>query len=213
MDFLYGSVYPLLVLIVIGGTVVTLGLEGLWSGLIMLINVVAAGLVATGYFQPLAQYLHSLYPYAGFFWDVFALLALFLVMIFLLRTITDWLSPRKVLFPKLVDQIGGGLMGVITGWVLVGFFSFAILISPVEPKPLMGSMGPYGESYVLPGNPAQQWLLLTTYQSWGAMAPLTHNAQPFQNLGRDNMLQYYAERRELYASEKSIEAGVTGLIQ
>src|SRR5690348_14391077 len=71
---------------------------GLWSNTITLVNVLTAGLLATNYFEPLADYFEGLDSSFTYVWDFLALWLLFGGAMLGLRIATDYMSPLKVKF-------------------------------------------------------------------------------------------------------------------
>ena len=90
--------------------------EGMWSNVLRFLTVVAFALLATNYFEPVADQLDAWMPSYTYCWDFVALWGLFAVFVSLFRAITDQLSKVKVRFPAKIDQVGsvvfsGGRLG------------------------------------------------------------------------------------------------------
>ena len=102
--------------------------EGLFTAVTMLVNVLVAGLIAFNFWEPVAGYLGSgsLKPYA----DILCLVLLFCVSLIGLRTITNNLNETQVEFPPVPQQIGGGIVGLLTGYLLSGFLICALETLP-----------------------------------------------------------------------------------
>ena len=99
--------YTIIMLLIIGAVVAMVGTEGAWSAALMLINTITAALLAMNFWEPLAALGIGYSPGTEFFIDFFLLTSLFAIIVMVLRTITDKLSRKRPLLPKLADTIGG----------------------------------------------------------------------------------------------------------
>ena len=122
--------------------------EGMWTNAIRLINVIFAALLAMNYFEPLANWLDDWMRAFSYYWDFLAMWALFVVSFFVLRLLTDTISQVKVRFPKIVEQIGSGIFGVVLGGVMVGFTLTTLYAVPLGKTFLFGGFRP-GQAMVL----------------------------------------------------------------
>jgi uncharacterized membrane protein required for colicin V production len=102
--------------------------EGLFTAVTMLVNVLAAGLVAFNFWEPLASLFGSgaLKPYA----DILCLTFLFCITLVVLRTITNNLNDTQIEFPQVAQVLGGGAVGLLTGYLLSGFLTCALETLP-----------------------------------------------------------------------------------
>src|SRR5262245_58566687 len=102
--------------------------EGLFTAVTMLVNVLAAGMVAFNFWEPLASLFGSgaLKPYA----DILCLTFLFCVTLVVLRTITNNLNDTQIEFPPVPQVLGGGVVGLLTGYLLSGFLICALETLP-----------------------------------------------------------------------------------
>lgn len=92
---------------------------GLFSALLNFIAVVAAGLIALSLWEPISYWLLGRMPaYA----HGVGLLAPFVIALILLRGLIDRLCRHNVHVPRLADQIGGGVVGLVTGVLAMGLF-------------------------------------------------------------------------------------------
>jgi uncharacterized membrane protein required for colicin V production len=104
--------------------------QGLFSSALMFFETVTACVVAFAFYESV----HSLWsgaltnPGIG---HPLALMLLFLATMVLLRLATDRLIPGKVRLPVVVDRAGGGVMGLLTGLVLVGTPLVAVQMLPI----------------------------------------------------------------------------------
>jgi hypothetical protein len=102
--------------------------EGLFTAVTMLVNVLAAGMIAFNFWEPLASLFGSgfLKPSA----DILCLTFLFCVTLVALRTITNQLNDTQVEFPPVPQALGGGAVGLLTGYLLSGFLACALETLP-----------------------------------------------------------------------------------
>ena len=71
----------------------------MWSNALRFMVVVAAALLATNYFEPVADQLDAWQPTYTYCWDFLSLWGLFAIFVVLFRAVTDQLSKVKVRFP------------------------------------------------------------------------------------------------------------------
>ncbi len=123
---------------VVLGSLAMLVREGLWSNALMLCNVLMSGLVAFGFFAPLAllidektdgQYTYPL--------DFICLWCLFVLSVVLFRLISDVLSKSRMRFKNPIDPVGGPLVGLVISWVLAAFLMASLHAAPLA-KDLLG---------------------------------------------------------------------------
>ncbi|MBA4015650.1 MAG: hypothetical protein C0483_00535 [Pirellula sp.] len=160
--------YVLLILFI--SIVATLLRDGLWSNTITLFSTVTAAVVATNYFEPVADLLTGFVPAMLHFWDLLALGLVFTVTYVLLRTIGTKLSRFRVRFHPPVDNFGGVLMAAFIGWTAVMFVCFALHLAPLSRNFMGGSFDP--EQNMLYGlAPDRKWLgfmqKLSNGGAWG----------------------------------------------
>jgi hypothetical protein len=99
--------------------------EGAHAAFLMLCNVFLSGVVAFNFFEPLAREIEPIFAdgvLAGLE-DAFCLLGLFAGTLGLLRWATNALCPNHPEYHPLGNQIGAGLFGLMTGYLLAGFLA------------------------------------------------------------------------------------------
>ena len=105
--------------------------DGLFTALCMLVNVLISGIIAFGFFEPIADWLEG--PLQGGsaagYEDFSALVVLFAASVIALRSITNRLAPDMLDFPGNVQYIGA-LFGLITGYFVTGFLLCAMQTLP-----------------------------------------------------------------------------------
>jgi Colicin V production protein len=146
--------------------------SGLWGNLIMIFNVIIAGLIATNYFEPLAVWLDGQMPSYTFFCDFVAMWAIFSLSVIILRALTDTLSRVKVRFKKPVELAGGLLCGAIVGWLMVCFSLFSLHTAPLATQFLGGGFNS-GANMFLGTAPDRAWGRFAAGQSNPENGPLT----------------------------------------
>ena len=75
------AILTILMLIILAACVATSYAEGMWSNAIRLINVVTAALLATNFFEPVAQWLDNWDHARTYVWDFLALWGLFAALL------------------------------------------------------------------------------------------------------------------------------------
>lgn len=110
-------------LIVIGAVGYACFAEGVFGALAALFMVFLSGSVAFAFFEPVARLLGPMIhgTFVNNYEDGIALCALFCITYIVLRTIVNNLTVRRFEYPMLLDQIGGGVVGALTGYLVSGF--------------------------------------------------------------------------------------------
>ena len=115
------ALLPVVLLAVFFACVAMMFNEGLWNNAIMFFNVMMAALLATNYFEPLADWLQRKDPSYMFVVDFLSVWAIFAVVLVVLRLATDKISRVKVRFKRPVD-IAGGIFFAAVGRLDHGLF-------------------------------------------------------------------------------------------
>ena len=146
--------------------------DGLFTALCMLVNVVMAGIVAFGFFEPIADWLDG--ALQGGFWsgyeDFTILILLFAGALILARAATNFLAPDMLDFPGNV-QYGGAIFGLINGYLLAGFLLCALQTLPwhenfLDFRPRVSNDS--GPRSIFP--PDRVWLAMMRYAGAHALA-------------------------------------------
>jgi uncharacterized membrane protein required for colicin V production len=118
MSFLLPAALFLIFVICVG----FLYTEGMWGNALRLINVVTAALLATNFWEPMANFLEqNVSKSFTYFWDFISLWVLFIFFLLIFRTATKFASKVNVRFLALANRIGGAAFAVWIGWVMVCF--------------------------------------------------------------------------------------------
>src|SRR5258708_5386830 len=98
--------------------------EGLFAALALCVNVFLAGVLTFHFWEPLADQLDNLFVGGGLsgFEDTFVLTFLFVSFLSVLRLATARWAPGPAQFAGYVQQIGGGLFGLLAGYLVAGFW-------------------------------------------------------------------------------------------
>ena len=147
--------------------------EGALGAGMTLLSVVFAGLLAMNFFEPLAGFLErtvALGPFWQYRWDFIALMGLFALFTFLLRLMTDHLSPTFVQMHHLAYDVGRWACGVLTGYATVAIFLTAMHTAPLPRTVDSSTITEFAGFKAEGGNffglsPDKQWLGFTQWVS------------------------------------------------
>ena len=183
-----------LILIVLACVSMTL-YEGLWTNTISIFNAFFAAIIASIYFEPVADFCNEQFPSYTYFWDLLSLWGLFAFALLVLRTTTDSISKTRVRFKLPVDRIGGWLAGGILGCMVCTFFLFAAHTAPLTRNSFGGQFQetPTSNNFFLA--PDRQWLGFLQSRSKDAMSTSSPNVfDP-----NSEFILKYGERRERFS--------------
>jgi len=164
---------------------------GLWSGFISLINLVLAALVATAFFEPVADQLEygsgTNSMQFTYLCDFVAIWLVFVAAAVLIRILSDSFSSVRLRFDPVTEMIGRSVVAVLAGGIFVCFAHFTLLVAPL---PFTG-----GETDMRITQPRQIWISLTRGLSSGSLAESrdTKLAQPYRD--EHNRIQGDSELR------------------
>jgi hypothetical protein len=163
------TVFTIVIILIVGYAQLR---EGLFTACTVLVNVVLAGLVAFGLFEPFAAWLEP--NLSGNFLanteDFLALILLFCVAFVLLRSLTNYLAPEMIAFDGNV-QFGGAAIGLLSGYLLAGFLICAMETLPLHENFLdfqPRQTGDTGPRSVFP--PDRVWLALMRHAGAHALS-------------------------------------------
>jgi hypothetical protein len=192
MAFLLG----VLLLVLFIAVVASLYTEGMWGNAIMLINVVTAGLLATSYFEPVAEKLEGMSDFLAsctYLMDFLSLWLIFAVALVVLRILTDKICRVKVRFLKLADQIGSIIFACLVALAMVCFTTFTLHTAPLAKEFMFGGFKS-NEGKILGWSPDKWWLRFAWSASKNAYCWPT--PKPFDHHG-DFVSKYEARRQEI----------------
>ncbi len=149
----------LVLLVVFFAVLAMLIREGLWSNAILFFNVMTAAMLASNYYEWLAEWLYKKWPTYTYLLDFLSLWAIFSVVLIVLRLLTDKISRVKVRFKMPVEWAGGIFFALWVGWIMVGFTTFTLHTAPLARNFLGGQFQPEPTSNNFFGfGPDRQWL-------------------------------------------------------
>ena len=146
---------------------------GMWSNFITLINFFLASLIASSFYEPLAQYLSRQISDYSALADFLALWILFLGTFILCRAVTDVLSPRQMKFDIVTEMIGRSVFSIWIACVFIAFTLFSFHMAPFHPDAFQKEV----ESSTLGFGPDRMWLAFIQSRSRGALS--ASNAKNF----------------------------------
>jgi len=195
-------VLNIFILLVLLGLIAIWSTYGVFSALLHLIIVVAAGTIAFAVWEPLAFWLLGRMPaYA----HGVGLLAPFTLLIIFFRALFDRLCRMNVHVPRIADQIGGGVCGLLSGILAIGVLLIGVNFLPAA-KDAMG-WEPYKiEANKVVANPeGQLWSFLRVHKtagsfftmlSGGSMSPM--GSDPGMSEARPNVAERAMRSRSPY---------------
>ncbi len=191
--------FNLLLLVLFLGCFAFLSTAGLWSNTITLVNVLTAGLLATNYFEPLADWLDKQEPRLTYAYDFLSLWLIFAVSFTAMRAITDYVSKVKVKFIKPLDMAGGVLLAVWVSWVWLSFATMTLHTAPLSRNFFFGGFQEWPETKMMFRTaPDRKWMAWVHRESQGSLSRL-HGTVPFDPRG-DFVLRY-GNRRQRFSQQ------------
>jgi hypothetical protein len=188
------------VIIIIAICVAMTWTQGLWTNLISLFNAAFAGVFASNYFEPLAQFLESQAESYTYFWDFLSIWMIFSFAFLVLRTATDGFSKTRVRFRLPVETFGSPIAAALTGWVVVSVFLFSLHTAPLPRNSFGGAFQKTPTSSNFPLSPDRLWLGFLQSRSEGVLATAEKNVfDP-----NSEFILRYGERRERFSQEKTM---------
>ena len=189
----------ILLLLVFVAVVIVLTREGLWSGLVMLLNIVAAATVSTAWYERVATLIDERMPSYTYLIDFLALWGLFAAVLLVMRLVTDRVSRTKVKFLRQVEMAGSPLVAVVAGWIMVCFAAASLHTAPVPRSVIQAEPDSRGMFFGLaPDRKWLAWVRFATKDGPFAFAP--GSAVVFDNEA-DFILRYGDRRLKLEQAE------------
>jgi hypothetical protein len=187
--------YLLLMVVILLVCLAMMWNEGFWSNALILVDVVFAALIATSYYEPLAQLLDNALPTFTYFWDFLSVWMIFVIVMSVLRGLTDMISRYKISFKMPIEMAGRVITPLLTGWVMVCFVSFTLHMAPLGRSPLKGSFQAEPMSNNFMGYaPDRSWLAFVHARSQGSLSKM--KPRVFDPEG-EFVLKYGARREQL----------------
>jgi len=115
--------------------------EGLWSNAISLVTIATSGLIAFGFYSPIAIYLDEMtngqYTYLM---DFLCLWALFVISMLVLRVIFGFASRTRMRFKHPIDPVGGPIVGLVSAWLMAAFVMATLHTAPMPKEAFSGGL-------------------------------------------------------------------------
>lgn len=108
--------------------------NGIFTSATMLIQVLLAGLIAFGLWEPIADELDAFFQdgHMAGYEDCLVLAGLFAIALFGLRQVTNRINTEPLDFNPMAQQIGGPVIGLVTGYFVSGFLICVLQTLPLD---------------------------------------------------------------------------------
>ena len=106
--------------------------EGVLTSIATLVNICLAGLVAFEFFEPLAEEVEGTFrgTFLAGFEDSLSFFILFAPVLAGLRFLTNNLASQEVELPALMQQVGAGVISLVSGYLLAGILVVFLQMMP-----------------------------------------------------------------------------------
>ena len=181
-------VTSLLLVAIFAAVAVCLALQGLWTSLIAIPNVLAAAAVSTAWHGVAAGWLDGFLGSYTHLLDMLAIWGIFAVVMLVLREVTDRASRLRVGFPPLVEKIGAPVAATVAAWIVMAFAAASLQTAPFP----VAAVQRTPESRMLFGlSPDRKWLQFVRGSS--SAGPFAARSSPFDP--KADFLVRHAQRR------------------
>lgn len=169
---------------------------GLWSNTILLAQIALSGIIAFGFYQPVAVMIDEAssggYTY---FADYLAIWALFCGAMLILKILDANLSKKRGKYAAQADQYGGPAVGLLAGWLMSGIVLASLHTAPIPVDSL--KVTPYNLDTSSPlQSPDLAWLKIMETVSAPAGLGQGEERTVFS---ADKFIRLYHGRREAFA--------------
>ncbi|HZZ81401.1 MAG TPA: CvpA family protein [Gemmataceae bacterium] len=145
--------------------------NGLFSSIAMLFMVLLSGLVAFGFWEPIADLLDPIFQNNALTGceDMIVMVLLFALTLFLLRLALTYLNPEMIEQHGHLQQLGALVVGLVMGYFLSGFLICAMQTLPLDVNFFDFEPRETNEAFYRPYYPPDRvWLALMRQESAGA---------------------------------------------
>jgi hypothetical protein len=139
---------------------------GAWNIMINLINFFIAALVASNYFEVLADQIESFNSTLTYLADFIALWTIFFLTFIVLRAATDSLSRYRMTFEPWFEYTARGVLSAWLSGGFVCFVMFSLHLAPLPPESFQAEV----RTKTLGFGPDRMWLAFIQSRSRGALA-------------------------------------------
>lgn len=141
---------------------------GLWNNMLTLVCLIFGGMIASSFYEPVADQLEGA---LGVHADLTSVWLLFFVSFGLLRLFTELLSTYRVKFNEVLDLVGRSILSVWIAWAFVCFSMFTLHMAAIEPSGFGGSFQATPQQNNFMGlGPDKMWLAFVQSRSRFAFA-------------------------------------------
>lgn len=158
--------FTLLILLVFIAVIASTWWFGIWNNLLTLINLLLAGLIASGFYENIVDQLNQNVPDWKNVTSFISVWLTFVVSFIVLRSLTDMISSKRLKFERTTEIIGQSVLSVWIACVFVAFTCFTLHLSPVPPTVFQEDPG----SSTLGIGPDRFWLAFVQSRSRGALS-------------------------------------------
>ena len=106
--------------------------QGLFSNIIMAVLSLVSAITALNYYEPLAVLLNDKVGMMNIGWRGISLLAIFVVTLFALRTVSDQLIKGNMNFPMIIDRLGSGICALVSSLTISGMIALGLQNMPIS---------------------------------------------------------------------------------
>lgn len=137
--------------------------QGFWGGVIAVVQILFAALLATSLYEPVAASLAGQMPAYSYLLDLFTIWGIFVVAYGVSRTATELLSRKRVQFHPGMELGGRSVAALVAAYLFTMFAAFTVHLAPLQAKPFGGWDPMSKESVAL--RPDIQWMNFVRGQS------------------------------------------------
>ncbi len=206
--------YAILTLVVMVIVAYCLYRNGLLSAITIFLQVLISGLIAFNYWEPLADVLDGNFQNSKLqgYEDLIVLTGLFSISLAILRFVTNRLNPTMVNYNPMLQQIGAGFVGAITGYFVSGFICVVLQTLPAPAdflgfEPRSPQESPI-RSYLPPD---RVWISLMRFASANSMASEEINSTGETNYDRNRVFDAQGTFELRYSRHRRLILGRSSL--
>jgi hypothetical protein len=150
----------LFLLLILTGTAAGVWFQGLWSGVITVVNMLLAMIIATSFYEPAVTAIEGIGAAKSYTYllDFVILWLLFGFALAVLRAITDALSKKQVKFDMPVEMAGRSIFALWCGWLMVCFVAFSLHMAPLNSVNPLGGFSTPAAKTMGPVSPDRLWI-------------------------------------------------------
>lgn len=133
--------YTVILGIIFFATLAMMVMEGLWSNLITLAQILLCGMLAFGIYQPVTIWADERFGGSyTYYLDIVVLWGIFAVSMVLLKQLCGFLSRTRLRFIHPMDAVGGPVIAFVAAFFMAGFAGATLHTSPLAKDTLGGAL-------------------------------------------------------------------------